>query len=96
MAHFAWLDANNTVYQVSVVDNANLLDENGDESEAVGIAYLTSVHGGGVTWVQTSYHGNPIEGQDRGKYAGIGDTWTGTEFVTPATEFVTPAVEEAP
>jgi hypothetical protein len=56
MAHFAWLDANSTVYQVSVVDNVNLLDENGDESEAVGIAYLTSVHGEGKTWKQTSYN----------------------------------------
>jgi hypothetical protein len=89
MAHFAWLDANNTVTNVSVVDNVNLLDENGNESEAVGIAYLTSVHGPGKVWKQTSYHGNPIEGQDRGKYAGIGDTWNGTEFVAPV-------VEEAP
>jgi len=82
MAHFAWLDANNTVYQVSVVDNVNLLDENGNESEAVGIAYLTSVHGEGV-WKQTSYNGN-----FRGKYAGIGDTYDADldEFVTPATE----------
>lgn len=85
MAHFAWLDDNSTVYQVSVVDNVNLLDENGNESEAAGISYLTQVHGEGITWVQTSYHNNPV-GQppaSRGKYAGIGDTWTGTEFVSP-------------
>ncbi len=80
MAHFAWLDANNTVYQVSVVDNVNLLDENGDESEAVGIAYLTSVHGAGKTFVQTSYNAN-----FRGKYAGIGDTYDAVNdvFVSP-------------
>jgi hypothetical protein len=83
MAHFAWLDANNIVTNVSVVDNVNLLDENGEESEAVGIAYLTSVHGEGKVWVQTSYHGNPVEGASRGKYAGIGDLWDGTEFTTP-------------
>ena len=83
MAHFAWLDANNTVTQVSVVDNVNLLDENGDESEAVGIAYLTSVHGEGKVWKQTSYHGN-----FRGRYAGIGDTYDADldEFVTPESE----------
>ena len=86
MAHFAWLDANNTVYQVSVVDNVNLLDENGNESEAVGIAYLTSVHGEGKVWKQTSYNGN-----FRGKYAGIGDTYD-----ADLDEFVTPAVESAP
>jgi hypothetical protein len=83
MAHFAWLDTNNTVTNVSVVDNENMLDQNGNESEAVGIAYLTSVHGEGITWVQTSYHNNPIQGQNRGKYAGIGDIWNGNEFVTP-------------
>jgi hypothetical protein len=86
MAHFAWLDANNKVTQVSVVDNVNLLDENGDESEAVGIAYLTSVHGEGKVWKQTSYNGN-----FRGKYAGIGDTYD-----ADLDEFVTPAVESAP
>ena len=83
MAHFAWLDANNIVYQVSVVDNENVLDENGNESEAVGIAYLTSVHGLGKVWKQTSYNNNPVEGASRGKYAGIGDLWNGTEFTTP-------------
>ena len=81
MAHFAWLDTNNTVTQVSVVDNVNLIDENGAESEAVGIAYLTSVHGAGKVWKQTSYNGN-----FRGKYAGIGDLWNGTEFVSPVVE----------
>jgi hypothetical protein len=82
MAHFAWLDANSTVTQVSVVDNVNLLDDNGNESEAVGIAYLTSVHGAGKVWKQTSYNGN-----FRGKYAGLGDTYDADldEFVTPPT-----------
>jgi hypothetical protein len=37
-------------------------------------------------WVQTSYNGNPIEGQDRGKYAGIGDIWNGSQFVSPMNE----------
>jgi hypothetical protein len=81
MAHFAWLNSNNIVYQVSVVDNANLLDENGNESEAVGIAYLTQVHGEGKTWKQTSYNGTM-----RGVYAGIGYTYDAEldEFVPPA------------
>jgi hypothetical protein len=81
MAHFAWLNSNNIVYQVSVVDNANLLDENGNESEAVGIAYLTQVHGEGKTWKQTSYNGTM-----RGRYAGIGYTYDAEldEFVPPA------------
>ena len=79
MAHFAWVNNNNTVYQVSVVDNANLLDENGNESEAVGIAYLTQVHGEGFVWKQTSYNGN-----FRGTYAGVGYIYDAvTDTFTP-------------
>jgi hypothetical protein len=37
-------------------------------------------------WVQTSYNSNPIEGQDRGKYAGIGDVWNGSQFVSEVVE----------
>ena len=80
MAHFAWLDANNTVTQVSVVDNVNLLDENGEESEAVGIAYLTSVHGAGKVWKQCSYNAT-----FRAAYPGIGWSYDANldEFIAP-------------
>ncbi len=53
MAHFAQIDENNIVTQVIVVGNEDCLDSDGNESEAVGIAFLQSVHGGG-TYVQTS------------------------------------------
>lgn len=69
MAHFAKLDSNNKVVHVSVVDNENLLDENGNELEELGIQYLTQVHGYS-NWKQTSYNGN-----FRGSYAAIGDTY---------------------
>jgi hypothetical protein len=65
MAHFAQLDENNVVTQVIVVNNNELLDENGNESEAKGIAFCQSLLGG--NWVQTSYNGNI-----RKNYAGIG------------------------
>jgi hypothetical protein len=64
MAHFAELDESNTVKQVIVVHNNELLD-NGVESEAKGIAFCHSLFGG--NWVQTSYNGNI-----RKNYAGIG------------------------
>jgi hypothetical protein len=67
MAHFAKLDGNNIVIHVSVVDNQNLLDENGVEREEIGIKYLQSIHGAGTRWVQTSYNG-----KFRKRYAGIG------------------------
>ena len=64
MAHFAQLDENNTVVQVIVVANAELI-ESGVESEAKGIAFCESLLGG--RWVQTSYNGSI-----RKQFAGIG------------------------
>jgi len=88
MAHFAWLDDNNIVYQVSVVANSDCLDENGNESEAVGIAYLTSVHGEGIKWKQTSFNtswseqGGSVHTNGgvpfRGQFAHIGDHYDET------------------
>jgi len=77
MAHFAQLDENNVVMQVIVVNNAELLDESGQESEAKGIAFCQSLFGG--TWKQTSYNAN-----FRGKYAGVGDQYDPVkdEFIT--------------
>ena len=68
MAHFAQLDENNLVLQVIVVNNNDCKDENGNESEAIGIAFCQSLLGG--NWKQTSYNGNM-----RKNYAGIGYTY---------------------
>jgi len=54
MAHFAELDTNNVVLRVVVVHNNELLDENGIEQEAKGVAFCESLFGG--KWVQTSYN----------------------------------------
>ena len=75
MAHFAKIESG-IVTQVVVVDN---------EHEANGEAYLHSLGLEGV-WVQTSYNGNI-----RGKFAGIGDTYDSLADV-----FITPVVEEVP
>jgi hypothetical protein len=69
MAHFAEIDSNNKVLRVLVVPN---------EFEKDGHNYLANEIGLGGTWVQTSYNAN-----FGGKYAGVGDTWNGTEFVAP-------------
>ena len=68
MAHFAQLDDNNIVTQVIVVNNSELLDENGQESEAKGIAFCQLLFGG--NWKQTSYNAT-----FRKNYAGIGFTY---------------------
>jgi hypothetical protein len=68
MAHFAQLDENNIVINVIVVNNSDILDENGQESEAIGKQFCTNLLGG--EWVQTSYNGNM-----RKQYASISGTY---------------------
>ena len=61
MAHFAEINPGpNTVINVIVVRDVKLLDENGEESEAVGLQFLrdTMENGKDRTWVQTSYNNN--------------------------------------
>lgn len=72
MAHWAKLDENNKVLQVTVGDN-NEPDE--------GYQWLIDNLGG--RWVKTSYNAN-----FRGKFAGIGDIYDEVNdvFVTPQPE----------
>ena len=56
MAHFAQLDDTNTVLQTIVVDNKDILDSEGKESETIGIEFCVNLLGG--RWIQTSYNGN--------------------------------------
>ena len=69
MAHFAKLDDLNTVLEVLVVHNNELLVD-GIESEAKGIAFLTDWSGGYTNWKQTSYNA-----KIRKNYAGSGFTF---------------------
>lgn len=55
MAHFAQLDSDNNVTNVIKVNNDVLLDD-GNESEAKGIAFLKSLYGADTIWKQTSYN----------------------------------------
>ena len=77
MAHFALVDDTNTVREVLTVSNNDCSGGDLPESEPAGQAFLAACGLQGH-WVQTSYHAN-----FRGKYAGIGDLWDGTDFVTP-------------
>lgn len=78
MAHFAKVE-NGIVQTVIVVSNDDA------PTEAAGKAFIANIGLAGE-WVQTSYNNNPIEGQDRGKYAGIGDVWNGSQFVSEVVE----------
>jgi len=93
MAHFAQLDENNVVVQVIVINNTELLTQkivttdegfinvSTVESEQKGIEFCKSLYGADTNWVQTSYNGN-----FRGKYAGVGDTYENGAFVAPVVE----------
>ena len=78
MAHFAKVE-NGIVREVIVVGNADA------PTEAAGKAFIAACGIAGE-WVQTSYNSNPVEGADRGKFAGIGDIWNGSQFVSPTVE----------
>ena len=75
MAHFARIE-NGTVREVIVVGNDDA------PTEAAGQQFIAACGIEGE-WVQTSYNNNAIEGQHRGKYAGIGDLWDGQRFTSP-------------
>lgn len=69
-AHAALIE-NGVVRQVIVIPYMD------DDDEQI-TAYCNSIGLAG-TWIDTSYTGSR-----RGKYAGIGDIWDGTNFVTPS------------
>ena len=65
MAHFAQLNDDNEVVTVVVVANSELLDENENEQESLGITFCNRLFGG--TWKQTSYNNT-----FRKNFAGVG------------------------
>jgi len=83
VAHYAELDATNTVIRVLVVANDVITAPDGTEDEALGKVFLTDLLGG--TWVQTSYNGNR-----RKRYAGPGYAYDAVrdEFVPPGWSLV--------
>lgn len=82
MAHFAKLNENNIVEQVIVVNNEVLLNSEGIEEEALGVAFCETTFGG--KWIQTSYSAS-----FRKSFAGIGALYDSVEDV-----FKTPEVTE--
>ena len=76
MAHFAQIDDNGIVITVIVVGNSDTADSDGNEVEAIGIAFCKSLLGSDTNWVQTSYNNNI-----RYRYAGIGMKYDSTNDV---------------
>jgi len=69
MAHFAKLDESNIVIDVIRISNEDLLDENGEESEDIGLDVVRSFTGYD-NWIQASYNGN-----FRNIYPSVGDCY---------------------
>jgi hypothetical protein len=81
MAHFAELDGNNIVLRVVVVNNSDITDPNGNESESIGQEFCHNLYGG--RWIQTSYNS-----KFRIHFAGIGDTYNLEEdFFIPKKQY---------
>jgi hypothetical protein len=74
MAHYAFLDESNVVTEVIVGIDEDELIEGLDTETWYG-------NFRGQKCVRTSYNGNI-----RGKYAAIGDTWDGENFISPTIE----------
>jgi len=92
MAHYAWINADNVVINVSVgVDETVIQQGVGGSTEAWEQFYTNAINQDGVYVKRTSF--NTYRNKDgvslhklngtpfRGKYAGIGNVWNGTEFV---------------
>jgi hypothetical protein len=80
MAHYARIEG--SIVRDVVALNNDVITVDGTELESMGQQFLADLLGG--EWVQCSYNSNPVNGQDRGGYPGLGWTWTGTRF-EPAT-----------
>lgn len=86
MAHYAWIDSNNKVINVTVGVDENLIQTDtdgkqiGGNTEAWEIFYTNAINQDGVYIKRTSYNGNI-----RKNYAGIGYTYDKTRdaFIPP-------------
>ena len=83
MAHFAKISEENEVLQVLTIDDSFIKNDEGNEVESIGQAYLeTHNNWPAHLWIQTSYRTSQNKhstGDDskafRGNYAGIGHIW---------------------
>lgn len=74
MAHFSQLNDSNEVIAVNVIADADCLDSDGNESEAVGIAFCQSLWGADTIWKQTSYNE-----RIRKNFGAVGTTYDSTK-----------------
>ncbi|MGL5220887.1 MAG: hypothetical protein ACRC8G_15795 [Plesiomonas shigelloides] len=78
MAYFAEFDANKIVLRVVAIADNDLLDENGNEVEALGIAKCKELFGQETNWLQTSY--NTYGGVHRNGGTSLRKNYAGINF----------------
>tara|TARA_R100000773_G_C4219240_1_gene117787 strand:+ start:217 stop:678 length:462 start_codon:yes stop_codon:yes gene_type:complete len=80
MAHFAKINKDNIVEDIIVIDNEQILDENGDEQEALGLTFIKDVLKFDGDWIQCSYNKS-----FRGNFPGDNYTYDKSkdEFIPP-------------
>ena len=94
MAHYAFIGYGNKVVKVITgVDEDVVQNGVGGSTEAWEEFYQNQDWHQGLLCKRTSYNNNLIDGVSRGKYAGIGDTWNGTNFVAPTPLIIVEPVE---
>lgn len=73
------------VSRVERIEPSMMIGPDGHENEAIGQAYLANLYPGTSPddFHLTHYPVGQPDPFPRGKYAGVGDLWTGSEFVTP-------------
>jgi len=87
MAHYAIIDERNIVIHVQTGVDETVTQINTDGTEVGGSTeaweqfYTTQLANPNLFVKRTSY--NAAVNSYRGKYAGVGDTWNGTEFIAP-------------
>lgn len=83
MPYFAYCP-NGVVQKVERIDRSVMLDD-GQESEAMGQAFLAELYPGTEPehYVMTHYPVGQPDPYPRGCYAGLGFTWDGTTFAPP-------------
>tara|TARA_R110000868_G_scaffold298404_1_gene558606 strand:- start:315 stop:584 length:270 start_codon:yes stop_codon:yes gene_type:complete len=83
MAHFARIDTRSIVTEVIVINNVDCGGGDFPASEPVGQAFINGPHPHCLAlegdWRQTSYSGS-----FRGRFAGIGYSFDGSDFIPPA------------
>ena len=84
MPHFAYCP-NGIVNKVERIESVVMQDSDGVEQEALGQAFLASIYPDTdpAHFILTHYPVNQPDPYPRGKYAGIGDTWDGSNFIAP-------------